>query len=179
MILSNIPSYPLPFAVRNLLTNQFYQKKSRFLDILKKKEKVTSLNRDIQPGDSWPYVECSWSWSTHLMRGSSHSALFPSLVTRLFCIILFMSNSISLNNILKKKKRKHPQLHPFPLLQQELTSKRTFSKKINMSTLYFSYATLMTHVLFFGGRALPVSALGNFQRFLLKLVQTGFCSSSK
>ena len=50
-----IPSYPPPIAVRNSCTNQFYQKNWRFC-IFSTKKKVTSLNRDIHPGDSWPYV---------------------------------------------------------------------------------------------------------------------------
>ena len=40
-------SYPPPFAIRNSLTNQIYQKKLWFLKIFKKI--VTSLNRDIHP----------------------------------------------------------------------------------------------------------------------------------
>ena len=47
------PNYPLPFAVRNSMTNQFYQKKLGFR-ILKKKN--ASFHRDIPPGDSWPYL---------------------------------------------------------------------------------------------------------------------------
>ena len=52
----NIPSNPPPIAVRNSLTNQFYQKNLCFCIFSKKKKKVTSLNRDIHPGDSWPYI---------------------------------------------------------------------------------------------------------------------------
>ena len=40
----NIPSYPPPFAVWNLLTIQFYQKKIRFLDIFKRKRKSDMFN---------------------------------------------------------------------------------------------------------------------------------------
>ena len=48
----NIPSYPRPFAVQNSLTNQFYQKNWGFSIV---STKSASLNRDIHPGDSWPY----------------------------------------------------------------------------------------------------------------------------
>ena len=50
-----IPSYPVPIAVRNPVTNQFFQKNWRFCIFSKKKEIMTSLYRDIHPGDSWPY----------------------------------------------------------------------------------------------------------------------------
>ena len=45
----DIPSNPPPIAIRNSLTNQFFQRNLRFC-ILKKK--VPSLYRDIHPGDS-------------------------------------------------------------------------------------------------------------------------------
>ena len=46
----NILSYPLSFAVRNSLTNQCYQK-LEVSGFEKERKKVTSLNRDINPGD--------------------------------------------------------------------------------------------------------------------------------
>ena len=42
-----IPIYPLPIAVRNSQTNQFYQKKLMFSYIFKKREKVTSLSETL------------------------------------------------------------------------------------------------------------------------------------
>ena len=53
IIYLDIPSYPPPIAIRNSLTNQFYQKKLRFCIFKRKRrKKVTRLNRDIHPGDS-------------------------------------------------------------------------------------------------------------------------------
>ena len=45
IIFLDIPSYPLPIAVRNTLTNKFYEI-LMFLYIFKNKEKVTSFFRD-------------------------------------------------------------------------------------------------------------------------------------
>ena len=49
----NIPKLPPPSAVQNLLTSQFYQKN---LSLWKFSKKFTSINRNIHPGDSWPYI---------------------------------------------------------------------------------------------------------------------------
>ena len=59
-----IPCYSPPMAVRNSLANQFYQKKLCFCLSSKKKKKVTSLNRDIHAGDSWPYIKDITCWCT-------------------------------------------------------------------------------------------------------------------
>ena len=50
----DIPINPPSVAVRNSLTNQFFQKNWRFC-IFSKKKLRTSLNSDIHPGDSSPY----------------------------------------------------------------------------------------------------------------------------
>ena len=43
----NIPSYPPPFAVRNSLTNQFYQKKNLSFRIFSTTKKVTSFSETL------------------------------------------------------------------------------------------------------------------------------------
>ena len=49
--------YPIsPIAIRNYLTNQFFQKKVRFCIFSTTKKSWTSLYRYIHPGDSWPYI---------------------------------------------------------------------------------------------------------------------------
>ena len=55
IIFFDIPSNPPPIVVQNSLTNKFYRKKLLFCIFSKNKKKVTSLNRDIHAGDSWPY----------------------------------------------------------------------------------------------------------------------------
>ena len=60
IIIFDIPSNPPPIAVRNSLTNQFFQNNWCFCIFSKKrKKKRTSLCRDIHPGDSWPYGSVS------------------------------------------------------------------------------------------------------------------------
>ena len=56
IIFFDIPINPPPIVVQNSLTNKFFQKKIRFLYIFNNKKIMTSLYRDIHPGDSWPYV---------------------------------------------------------------------------------------------------------------------------
>ena len=55
IIFFDICSYPPPIAVWNSLTNQFYLKIHLSVYFQQQNKKITSLNRDIHPGDSWPY----------------------------------------------------------------------------------------------------------------------------
>ena len=50
----NVPSNPPPIAVTHWPIN-FTKKNLRFCIFSTTKKKVTSLNRDIHSGDSWPY----------------------------------------------------------------------------------------------------------------------------
>ena len=50
IIFFDISRNPPPIAVRSSLTNQCYQKKWCFCIF------STTTNRDIHPGDSWPYI---------------------------------------------------------------------------------------------------------------------------
>ena len=50
-----IPSNPPPIAVWNSLTSRSFQNNWCVCIFSKRKKKVTSLYRNIHPGDSWPY----------------------------------------------------------------------------------------------------------------------------
>ena len=54
IIFVDIPSYPPPIAIQASLTNQFYQQK-KYASVYFQ-QKNASLNRDIHPGDSLPYL---------------------------------------------------------------------------------------------------------------------------
>ena len=86
-------------------------------------------------------------------------------------------------NIFWKRIRKtgqcYTKLQPCSVLQQDFKLKRTFSrrrKKMCNLTFLCSLGDLSTC---YGGWAIPVSMQGTCWRFLLKTVQTGFCSSYK
>ena len=68
-----------------------------------------------------------------------------------------------------------PPPPPFQCFKKNQQLKGPFPN-VNSCAIFLLYATLVTC---FKGWAIPVSVLINFQRFLLKLDPTGFCSSSK
>ena len=59
----NIPSNPPPFVAWNSLTKSIWPKKLKSLKIFKNNFFFfTNLNRDINPGDSWPYMDVAKSY---------------------------------------------------------------------------------------------------------------------
>ena len=82
-----IPSNPPPIAIRYSLTNQFFQKINDSVYFQQQQKIVTSLYKDIHPGDSWPYV---WSWQCEVvLRNFLHSDKFNGeVITPAFRIYL-------------------------------------------------------------------------------------------
>ena len=72
----------------------------------------------------------------------------------------------------------YPELQPFPVLQQDLTTTRTFLQQKKRFALYLTYAILVTYVPFFGAEQfqfpyrVTVSAQTGSNWFLF-IIQTG------